>query len=147
MTDETPITGGVQFRGIDVLNYHIEPALPSDEAPSVGFMINVLHRLDQEQELVQVELDINLENADTRQQLGNLKTCCTFATRNVMIVNPETQEINSAQTFIDMMNSLSLSTARGILYTHFAKTYLHPVVLPIIDPKIFQPNAENSMPA
>lgn len=37
--------------------------------------------------------------------------------------------------FIDVINSISLSTCRGILFSQFRGTYLHNLVMPIVDPK------------
>jgi uncharacterized protein YbbC (DUF1343 family) len=37
-----------------------------------------------------------------------------------------------------MLNSISLSTTRGAMFSTFKGTFLHGAVLPIIDPKQFQ---------
>lgn len=142
MIDESTLEGGFQFRGIDVLDHKLEPTLPDEVNPVIGFRISLLHRVDKADELVQVELSIQIENAETKKRLGSVQTCCTFATKNVLTSNSEQDEVNIDQTLVDTMNSLAISTTRGIAYAYFANTYLHPLVLPVIDPKSFQPDSQ-----
>jgi len=45
----------------------------------------------------------------------------------------EGKDINLPSEFITTINSLSLSTSRGILFMLFRGTFLHSAILPIID--------------
>ena len=138
---DTTESFGIHFQGIEVLNYQLEPLLPTEIKPSVGFSINLTHRFDGENKRVQVELDIQIVNIENQQSVGELKTCCTFAIQGLQ-VDDEQQIVTVDEQLIDMVNSISLSTTRGILFTYFAKTHLNPLILPIIDPKDFRPQPE-----
>lgn len=134
----TPV--GVQFQGIEVLHHRLEPLLPTETKPPVGFSISLTYRFDSEHEQVQLEVEIQIVNTLTDQSVGELRTCCTFSMKGVAQFNDETEQVTVDDKYIDMFISLSLSTTRGILFTYFAKTYLNPLVLPIINPKDFRPS-------
>lgn len=41
------------------------------------------------------------------------------------------------QDLADILNSISISTTRGLMFSAFKETFLHNAFLPIIDPKQF----------
>ena len=131
----------IQFQSIEVLNHRIEPLLPTEVKPSVGFSINLTHRFDGENKRVQVELDIQILKVENQQSAGALKTCCTFAVTDLAF-NEEEQTLELEEQLMDTVNSISLSTTRGIIFSYFAQTHLNPLVLPIIDPKDFRPSPD-----
>lgn len=144
MPDITP-QFGIQFQSIEVLSYRLDPLLPTETKPSVGFQISMTHRFDGEQERAQIELDIQIVNVENQQSVGELKTCCTFMVKGLQFDNDQ-QNVTVDSQFLDMVNSISLSTTRGILFTYFAKTHLNPLVLPIINPKDFRPSPDLPTP-
>jgi hypothetical protein len=46
-------------------------------------------------------------------------------------------EVKLPSDIIIAMNSISISTIRGIMFSTFKGTYLHNAFLPVIDPKSF----------
>ena len=44
---------------------------------------------------------------------------------------------NFPQEFMVAINSISISTLRGIMFSLFRGTFLHKAVLPVVDPKSF----------
>ena len=136
----------VQFQNIEVISHRLDPLLPTEEKPPVGFSIMLTHRISPEQERLQIELNIQIVNTQTDLSIGELITCCTFATRG-LLYDDQRQEATLDERIWDMVTSLSLSTTRGVLHTYFAKTYLNPLILPIIDPTVFRPRPDDMIPA
>ncbi len=136
---DNEVTANVAFTGIEVLHHRLDPLLPTEAKPAFGFSISLTYRFQQEQEQAQVELDIQFLAAQTNKSIGELRTCCTFATLGTIQFDKATEEVTLDDAVLDMFISLSISTTRGILHTYFANSYLHPVILPIIDPRAFRP--------
>jgi hypothetical protein len=47
-------------------------------------------------------------------------------------------KLDIPQALIEVLNSISISTTRGVMFSTFKGTFLHNAVLPIIDPRQFQ---------
>jgi hypothetical protein len=47
---------------------------------------------------------------------------------------------------IDLLNSVSVSTVRGMMFSAFKGTFLHNAVLPVIDPKTFKVKPDKVKP-
>jgi hypothetical protein len=50
----------------------------------------------------------------------------------------DSEEFEIPEFFNTTINSISLSTIRGIMYSHFKGTFLHNTILPIVNPVDFK---------
>lgn len=125
------------IEGIELLEYSIiSPSKVFVPNTQFKFDMNVEHRfnIDSKRIFVVVAIDIFIQDTDIK--LGNSKISCIY---NVLelekyLVN---DKISFPNEFITTLNSISLSTCRGVLFTLFRGTFLHNAILPIVDPKVF----------
>jgi len=131
-----------QLRAIELLdcsiNYPPEDKLKTNQ---FNFNINIEHKINREKKLVFVITSVNILHEDKKTNLGNLKASCHFEISNLdeFFVTGQPDKINFPTNTIDSLNSISLSTIRGIMFSQFKGTFLHNAVLPVIDPKVFKP--------
>lgn len=77
-------------------------------------------------------------NAD---RLAHAKISCIYDFPELEIFfDKATNNMNLPDDLIISLNSISLSTCRGVMFTLFRGTFLHNAVLPIVDPKTFTKN-------
>jgi hypothetical protein len=132
-----PINIDFQIKGIELLNTCLnEPLRILSDSTSFQFDINLEHKVNLENKLVIVvtTVIVNLENKE--QLLGQVTTSCIYEIAQMdELYNKETKELKLPDDFVVTLNSISLSTTRGLMFSFFRGTYLHNAVLPIIDPK------------
>ena len=99
------------------------------------YRVNVSHKvkLDKKVIIVLVEVFINTNIEDTI--FGYIKVACIFEVDNLnSFINPNTQDVKLPSIFESNINSISISTVRGIMFSQFKGTNLHKAILPIIPP-------------
>ena len=67
---------------------------------------------------------------------GSLTANCIFEVENMNdFMDTKTRNINLPEEFVITLNSITISTARGIMFNQFKGTFLHNAILPIIKPE------------
>lgn len=139
---EQEITFGI--KGIELLDFSItSPTKPIELNAPFQFNINIEHRFKLETKTIFVIVSVNILAKDTDIKIGNAKINCIYNVTNLDEF-VDNGKVIFPNEFIITLNSISLSTCRGILFTLFRGTFLHNAVLPIIDPKGF---VESVLPA
>lgn len=131
----------LQIKAIELLNSSIElPANPNKPMTNFNFNIGIENRVDVTNKLIFVIVHIEVKNEDQSIVLGNLSVSCIFKIVNFSdIIKIEIDgKVNIPQKLVETLNSISISTTRGVMFSTFRGTFLHGAVLPIIDPKQFQ---------
>lgn len=125
------------IKSIELLDYSITfPIKPIKEQTSFRFDMNIEHRFKLETKTIFVIVTFNILTQDTDIKLGNAKISCIYNIANLdEFINKG--EISIPNDIIVTLNSISLSTCRGVLFTLFRGTFLHNAILPIVDPKKF----------
>ena len=126
-----------QFETIELLEFSmITPNKEIELKTQYKLDINIEHRfkIEYNRIFVIVSIDIMDENDDTK--LSSFKISCVY---NVKDLNEfvDDNKLYLPDEMIAAMNSISLSTCRGILFSSLRGTFLHNVILPIIDPLSF----------
>jgi hypothetical protein len=88
-----------------------------------------------------VIVTVEVKSEDQNYLLGSLAISCIYNIVNfdeIIKIDPSGR-IDIPQPLIEILNSFSISTARGVMFTSFKGTFLHNAFLPIIDPRSFQP--------
>ena len=130
------------IKGIELLDLNI--IYP--KAPLVGevvfkFNINVEIKIINEQSLIMAIVSVDILDNKTFDKFGFIKVNCIFGVDDFMsFVDKETKKANFPKQFITTLNSISLSTTRGIMYDQFRGTFLHGAILPILDPTFLEKN-------
>lgn len=128
-----------QIQAIELLDIDlIYPTKPLNNPMTFHFSLNIEHKVNTEKSIVIVVAHISVFNEDTVTKLGSLKTSCIFRIANFNdFFNQKTKQVHFSDSIITTLNSITISTSRGIMFSQFKGTFLHNAILPIIDPKNF----------
>ena len=115
----------------------IDYALPDDVI--FKFNINIEHLVNIDQNLNVIKPNVAIFVEDEQSILDNLSVNLVFEIEDLANYAIE-KEVKLPSDIIIAMNSISISTLRGIMFSTFKGTYLHNAILPVIDPKSFHVN-------
>ena len=115
----------------------VKPGAPGFTVSNFHFNINIESNVDSNQKLVLVSTKVKIYADDQTTELGSLTSACIFSLGNfdkaVKIQPNNTFEL--PEGLADILNSVALSTTRGIMFSEFKGTLLHHAFLPIVDIK------------
>jgi glycosylphosphatidylinositol transamidase (GPIT) subunit GPI8 len=105
-----------------------------------NFNINIETKADAPNKLLFAIIHVEILTEDHSQILGGISVSCNFELNNfdALIKIDSDGKLTLPQQLIDVINSISLSTTRGVMFATFKGTPLHNAFLPIIDPKQFK---------
>lgn len=130
----------MQLRAIELLDSSLNlPANPSLSIINFNFNIGIESKADFINKLVFVIITVEIKNDDLSVKLGSIKVSCIYNIVNfeeLINLNDAGQTIINPK-LVEILNVISLSTTRGIMFSTFKGTFLHNAVLPILDPKSF----------
>ena len=145
MTKKKSIDIEFQIRGIELLDSCLNA--PKNQLPNNSvfqFDINLEHRLSIENKLVIVICSVSILSENKDEVLGQIKTSCIFQVSNLdTFLDNNSNDLKFPEEFIITLNSISISTTRGVMFSFFRGTFLHNAVLPMVDPKVFRVNTKN----
>lgn len=131
----------IQFRTIELLNSSLLTPLGTNNANKVfTFDITTEIKLNEESKFIVVIIGIKISNEAKDTVFGTLTTSNIFYIENydeVVTRNDKNEPVISSNLIISL-NSISLSTTRGVMWSTFKGTMLHNAVLPILDPKLIE---------
>jgi len=125
--------------GIELIESSLNhPKKPIPEQKQFHFEIKLEHKFNQDNQLIIAIISIAVLNEQKDLELGKLTASCIFKVENLSDhIEIKNNQIIVPDDFIAELNSISVSTARGILFSQFKGTFLHNAFLPIIDPNSF----------
>lgn len=135
----------IQLKSIELLKATIEiPSEPVSEDLLSQFNFNVTleTKADREKKAFFVIVSTQISSQDQVHKFGNLAVACIYSFSNfneVVQFSADGKTHSIHQDLLHLLNSISLSTARGYMAATFKGTILHNAFLPIIDPKTFTP--------
>ena len=129
------------IKSVDVLNSsYSTPNLPSPIINGFNFDIMLESKLDQKNKFILVVALIKITtNDDAKIQLGEISVGCVYLVENfdeLIKWNGDNKPIIPDEVVV-LLNSISISTTRGVMSQVFKGTFLHNAVLPVLDPKAF----------
>ncbi len=121
------------FELLDVMIVYPENPLPQNS--KFKFTVNLEHRTNLEKKLVFVITTITIIYEEKSSKLGSIKTSCIFNIDNIEEFTSVKKEklIDFPDAFINSLNSISISTTRGVMYSKFSGTFLQSAILPLIN--------------
>lgn len=128
-----------QIKGVELIESCINPT-SNTLAPEMifNFDINMEHRVNPENDILIVVCSVSVFSEKRDEQLGKLKAGCIYLINDLkQFVNPETKALELPEPVATALNSVSISTTRGLMFSMFRGTYLHNAVLPVVDPTSF----------
>ncbi|MDP4292461.1 MAG: hypothetical protein Q8908_15390 [Bacteroidota bacterium] len=129
----------VQLKGIELLEACLNhPKQATPDLKVFHFDMKLEHKLNVENKFIAVVFYVDLFNAERDIKLGSVTASCIFEIANIDdFLDSKTQNVNLPEDFLISINSITISTVRGIMFSQFKGTFLHNAFLPIIDPKSF----------
>jgi hypothetical protein len=115
----------------------IDYALPDDVI--FKFNINIEHLVNIDQNLIVIKPIVAIFVEEEQSILANLSVNLVFEIEDLASFAIE-KEVKLPSDIVIAMNSISISTLRGIMFSTLKGTYLHNAILPVIDPKSFHVN-------
>jgi hypothetical protein len=130
-----------QIKSVDLISSSVQsPKIMFTEQQSFNFNISVEQKLDAGNKclIVIIHLEITVAQ-DLDYKLATASVACLFDIENYNdVVKMENNQATINPGITDVLNSISLSTTRGVLSQVLRGTYLHHAILPVIDPKTFK---------
>ncbi|MBA4303759.1 MAG: hypothetical protein C0424_05995 [Sphingobacteriaceae bacterium] len=134
----------MQLRAIELLQsaLHLPPPA-SKNVSSFNFNIHIEIRIEPVQKRVYDVVHVEIHNEDQTIPLGSLSVSCIFEIANFeqLLLKGADGVYTLPQELAVTLNSISISTTRGVMFSAFKGTFLHGAVLPIVDPKQFKVEA------
>jgi hypothetical protein len=139
--DQQNLNIEIQLKGVELLssNQRISTA-DTINIRNFNFNINIETKADAPNKLLFAIIHIEILNEDQTTMLGSISVSCIFEVKNFEeLIKIESEgKLTLPQQLVDMINSISLSTTRGVMFATFKGTPLHNAFLPIINPKQLQ---------
>ena len=125
--------------GIELLEASLNhPKNVIPEQTQFHFEIKLEHKINSEKQIFIAIISVDIFNEQKDIKLGSLASSCIFEIENMKdFIDTKNNKINLANDFFNIINSITISTVRGIMFSQFKGTFLHNAYLPIIDPKSF----------
>jgi hypothetical protein len=135
------IEAKLQFRGIELLHCNTSYTKVDNQNIIFNFDITSEIQVSAEHKMVMVIIGVKIFDNDKANLLGDVATNCMFFIENFseIITTKADNTFVIPDNLLIVLNSISLSTTRGILWSSFRGTPLHTALLPIVDPKLFKP--------
>jgi hypothetical protein len=126
---------GIELKGIELLNSSLNLPPAQAKVNEFRYNINLESKADTRNKLYFVVVAVDVKNDDQTIVYGSLIVSCIFQLENFdqVIQFDAENKLNVSQQFIDLVNTISVSTVRGIMFSIFKGTFLHNAFLPIVD--------------
>ncbi|MFA0960262.1 hypothetical protein AB9P05_00490 [Roseivirga sp. BDSF3-8] len=132
-----------QIQTIDVQEVTIkQPQQNLGKNPNLNFDIHLDHAVMQDNDIFIAGTTITTYAGSKEHELARFKANCVYKIDNMaQFQKPDKSGVSLPEELISAINSVSVSTTRGLMFGAFGGTYLQKVVLPIIDTQGFAPNS------
>ena len=123
-----------QLKQIELNNFTLIP--PSEMPQEFEFDVQIKQRIQAKENLVVVSITLGIKNPQDIA-LGNVSLLCVFEVENLeeLVKNK-----NSIKGLGLVLNTITIATARGVMFGLFRGTFLHNAILPIVDVQVLQNN-------
>lgn len=116
----------------------------SGQLKTFHYNIKLTQRYDPDKKIVFVLPLVDIIHEDKQTKLGSIKINCVFKIEEFEdYYDSKTKKVNFPENVIKSLNSVSLSTCRGFMASHFKGTALHNAFLPLIDTDAITLNQTN----
>ena len=136
-TTDKPIR--YQLKGIELLDCSLNH--PKKHIPArmiFNFDIKLEHKIISDNNLIAVALTVDINDEQKSNKLGSIMASCIFEIPELKIYIDKNSNLPKLpEPFLTTINSISISTVRGVMFSQFRGTFLHNAILPVIDPKSF----------
>lgn len=133
-----------QLRNIDIVGVSLKnPEKPLPKECQFNFDINIQQRISSEEKLIIVAPNISVRIDNGKEVYGRFKANIVFQVQNLENFKiQKNAKYEIPESFITTLNSISISTSRGLMFSAFKGTFLHNAILPIVNPGDFTKETE-----
>lgn len=127
-----------QLSAIELQEVWIGKPAPGANQPTVfNFDLSIETNVEARQKLVINMVKVNIKGDESENQLGSITCVCIFSITDFkqFITTDDDGVISISPDLAEALNSVSVSTTRGVMFGEFKGTFLHHAVLPVIDIK------------
>lgn len=136
----------VKFKGLELLSKTlIQRPMEDFSGTSFHFDIKADAKINSQLKLILIFIDLKIRELDKEQILGSISVGCGFEVENFEDVIVKKNDLYDIPKGVDaFVKSISISTARGVMFSEFRGTYLSNALLPIIivDPSLVEIDSE-----
>jgi len=128
-----------KIKAIELVDFKLNQLTkPLPEQTTFHFNINLEQAVNNNNKVVIVVATVEILNEYKTAQLASIKGSCIFEVINLDELMVEgTNQVSFPDSAVITLNSITLSTVRGLMFGQFKGTHLHNAILPIIDPSAF----------
>lgn len=130
----------ILMKGVELLESNQNRAIPETiNMRNFNFNIQIETNADAQNKLLFAIVNVEILSEDKTIKIGGISVNCIFGLNNfeeIIEISPK-GIMSIPQPLMDIINSISISTTRGVMFATFKGTQLHHAFLPIIDPKQF----------
>lgn len=132
-----------QIKSVELLKHDFSiPSVPIGKNGEYNFNLGIEQKIDYEKKFFIVILNIDIMSVETVDlKLGSASIGCVYSFDDFDSAMNADQDgkPHIEESIIHTLNSISISTSRGVLSQLLRGTFLHGAILPVVDPKIFKP--------
>jgi hypothetical protein len=121
---------------LDVSLNHVQK--PLGNPVLFQFDMNLEYKLNEENKCIFIVVSIDTINETKDIKFGSITVSCIFEIEDISkYLDKEKKTIYLPEDLSIALNSVALSTTRGVMFSQFRGTFLHNAILPLVDPKSF----------
>lgn len=122
------VTPTFKIQEINLIDYRLAPT-PFAQPTAFEFDLEI-KQLHQPKNALSLITTVLVIKDDSNIICGNLTMCCSFSVENLSEILKDEEHIKTLNL---MLNQITISTARGVLFGLFRGTFLHNAILPVLD--------------
>lgn len=132
---------GYKIKDVDILVSELHtPDKPIDSDMAFNFDVKLHHRVDFEENVLSISSEVNITGNDKKTKFGRFVGRCIYHIDDIKkYKKSDSDQLELPMDFVALLNGISLSTLRGMMFMAYRGTILHNAVLPLIDPRILTP--------
>lgn len=129
----------IKFRLSNIELLKSEFSIPAQEREIYNFSIKIQNTVNTETRTIDATIFSIIHGGKIEEKFAEFITKLSFQLEDIdpVIKKNENQEIKIDTRFLTTINSISISTTRGIVFSSLKGTALDKAFLPIFDPKKF----------
>ncbi|HXR82025.1 MAG TPA: hypothetical protein VN763_13955 [Saprospiraceae bacterium] len=129
---------GIKLRGIELLNVSlIRLEHTSKNLSTFLYNVRIVQDIERNKKLVFIIVHVDIHSTEEKKDVGSLSVSHIYELANFEEVVTILDEHNfkMSESLNDILNSISISTTRGVMFSTYKGTFLHNALLPIVNPK------------
>jgi hypothetical protein len=129
-----------RIKRIEILNASLKTPEVREEVVTFNFEINTRQGVNTKERIVLAIASVEIYSLGSKVLLGRYEAAFSFEFEEFDKVFQEHTSIEVPENLSMAINSICISTTRGLMFQAFKGTYLHDAILPLINPLSLQPS-------